>query len=263
MNKARIKEILLAYRPGEGLEDDPDVRYALEKSQQDPELQCWLEEQRAFDGAVRAALQEIPVPDNLRERILSAAEPEVEERAGPAAAAPETSGLVRWLHPAVFASAAAIVIFLALSFTFWNPPAGESAEDPVAVAQTARELHQSLQPSFRSNQKAALVNYIEKHGATPPKTLPARFSWEESFACQIFSVRGSSVSVICFNTREHGKMHLYTFEKRAFPELRVPRQPVLGEGESDSAWASWASDEAYHVLLTGEGRENLRAALDI
>ena len=251
MKNSRIKEILLTYRPGEGLEGDPEVRDALEQTRKDPELRRWWEEQQAFDEAMSARLRELPVPANLRERILTAATP------------PAPPKVVRWLHPAVFAAAAAIVIFLALSFTFWNPPQGGPSGDPAAVVQTARELHQSLQPSFRSNEKAALVNYIQRNGATPPKSLPPRFSWDESFACQIFSVRGSSVSVICFNTREHGKMHLYTFERRAFPEIRMPRQPVLGNGKSDGAWASWASDDAYHVLLTAEGSENLRAALDI
>ena len=38
MERQRIIEILEVYRPGEGLETDPEVRQALELATQDPEL---------------------------------------------------------------------------------------------------------------------------------------------------------------------------------------------------------------------------------
>ena len=38
MNRSRILEILEAYRPGEGLESDPEIRQALDEAAQDPEL---------------------------------------------------------------------------------------------------------------------------------------------------------------------------------------------------------------------------------
>ncbi len=263
MNKSRIKEILLAFRPGEGLEEDPEVRAALEKSLADPDLQNWRGVERAFDKAFAEKLDEIPVPENLADQILEAAANRPEPVRTASSPQLESSKITRWLHPAIFAAAAAIVLFLALSFTFWNPPQQPGVEGYASLVGAARKLQESVDPTFRSNNETALVKYIRERGAQAPQELPARFSWKQSFGCQVFAVEGSSVSVVCFDTEKHGKMHLYTFEKAAFPNTKVPREPVLGGDEASRSWASWSSGKNYHVLLSDGSPENLRSALDI
>lgn len=256
MNPSRIQEILRSYRKGEGMEDDPEVRAALEAAMQDPDLQSYRARQEAFDNAFADKLREAPVPTGLQEQILRTAR----ELPSSANKAPASSSWSRWIHPAFLGAAAAIVLFLALSFTFRNPSsAGATGPEFVSVAQ---ELHQSLDPAMVSRDHQALTEFLVSHGAALPAKLPGHCSWDRSFACDVFEVNGSTVSLVCFQTENNGKLHLYTFERSAFPDCKASPKPVLGEGQS--AWAAWQEGPLLHVLFNDQpSTENLRRALDI
>src|SRR5882724_12464139 len=71
MDKEQAKEILLRYRPGRDDTVDPQVAEALALLDQDPELALWFERQLRVDDAIRARLREMPVPADLKERILA------------------------------------------------------------------------------------------------------------------------------------------------------------------------------------------------
>lgn len=265
MKQSRIQEILRAYRPGENLEQDPEVRAALEASLADPQLQHLRAQQEAFDKAFADKLRQTPVPAGLHERILNAAAQDDLTEPGQTPPAPQSGTApshpaLRWIHPAFFAAAASIIIFLALSFTFWNPPAASTTQ-PEFVA-IAKELHRSVNPGFVSRDHQALTEYIANHGAAVPASLPPAFSWDQSFACDVFEVNGSAVSLICFENDQNGKLHLYTFDKNAFPNATLPRQPIISPSDQPS-WAAWKQDSQIHVLFDYKGPENLRKALDI
>lgn len=264
MKQSRIQEILRAYRQGENLEQDPEVRAALEASMANPQLQQLRAQQEAFDTAFADKLRQTPVPEGLHERILNAA---AQADLPPSAQTPPTPEgnhsahpLLRWVHPAFFAVAATIIIFLALSFTFWNPPKTNTAQ-PEFVA-IAKELHRSLNPDFVSSDHQALTEYIADRGAAVPASLPPAFSWDQSFACDVFEVNGSAVSLICFETADNGKLHLYTFDQNAFPNASLPQQPIVSQSDQP-AWAAWKNESNIHVLFDYKGPENLRKALDI
>jgi len=73
VNSLEAKQILIAYRAGRTDASDPEVAEALRLAHRDPFLRQWLEQQRAFHGAMEARLREIPVPGDLKNRILSRA----------------------------------------------------------------------------------------------------------------------------------------------------------------------------------------------
>ncbi|MBI5686303.1 MAG: hypothetical protein HZC54_14615 [Verrucomicrobia bacterium] len=70
MNSKEAKQILRCYRPGVGCEKDPQIAAALDEARRNPALGRWLQRELAFDEAVRAKLRAIPVPSDLRQRIL-------------------------------------------------------------------------------------------------------------------------------------------------------------------------------------------------
>jgi hypothetical protein len=70
MTAHEAKQILLAWRPGCGLERDPEMAQALECAQRDPALAQWLEEQRSFHRKMKDSLRDVPIPVGLSERIL-------------------------------------------------------------------------------------------------------------------------------------------------------------------------------------------------
>ncbi len=271
MNRERAIEILETYRPGEGLESDPGVRAALQMADADPELARIREQIRDFDDRIKARMRQIEVPADLKQRILEAASrPSAAGSAVPAQ--PQPGKLLSWLHPAAFAAAAAIVILLALTFTFWakpeTPPASSPELPQLALAdsslmQTAHALYASMRPKFKSGEGSEIRNYLDSHGGNIPLHLPGNIPWEKSYACDVIQINGTKVSVICFTAPDNSRsMHLFTFERADFPDLKVPEKPsICTEGKPCSA--AWQDEDQIHVLFSDKGTENLMAVLDI
>lgn len=70
MNSQEAKEILLLYRPAVD-RDDPDFSEALAVTKADPELNNWFQQHCAFQSTASSAFNDIPVPEGLKEQILS------------------------------------------------------------------------------------------------------------------------------------------------------------------------------------------------
>ncbi len=75
MDKEKIKLLLESYRPEDA--DDPIFAEALRAAAADPELAAWLERMQRFDDEAGRALRDLPVPTDLKDRILSGAAPRV------------------------------------------------------------------------------------------------------------------------------------------------------------------------------------------
>src|SRR5437899_11848747 len=99
MDSRQAKEILLLYREGIDSADDPELVEALALAQADPELAKWLEQQRAIHAKVRAAFAQLPVPEGLKEQIVS------ERRAH--------TGLITKRKAVLLAAAVAAIVLLA------------------------------------------------------------------------------------------------------------------------------------------------------
>jgi len=70
VNNHEAKQILLLYRPAVDRED-PDFAEALALTNADLELNTWFKQHCAFQNAARAAFNDIPIPEGLKEQILS------------------------------------------------------------------------------------------------------------------------------------------------------------------------------------------------
>jgi hypothetical protein len=264
MNHQRIVEILEAYRPGEGLESDPEIRQALELATQDPELGEIRKEIQDFDEAFGNALNQVEAPADLQEKILQTAR----LRALSESAEPVSSGrnIIQWIHPATFGIAAAIVIMLALTFTFWTKPGLDQpdlamAQDPISSA--AHALYTSLNPSFSSKDGSKVKDYLRSRNGIVPASLPGDVVWDKAFACDVIEVDGRQVSIICFMAPDNSRsMHLFTFLRKEFPNIDVPSRPSVRR-DGKSCCATWGDAEQVHVLYSDKGEENLRTILDI
>lgn len=266
MERQRIVEILESYRPGEGLESDPEIRQALELAARDPELGELRRQIQQFDDIFASKLQQIEVPAGLQEAILAAAR---EQQEGARPAGHKSSNLIQWLYPASFAAAAAIIILLALSFTFWNPP--ERPDSPVVaeagmgIMETAQSLYASLRPSYRPDKGEDVLQYLQSNGGAVPVSLPGGVAFDQSFACDVVEINGRKVSIICFTAPDKSRtMHLFTFKRSAFPHCKVPAKPAIRK-EGKSCCAAWEDPEQdqVHVLYSDKGEQNLRQILDI
>lgn len=97
MDREQAKEILLGYQPGSDESVDPRMAEALRMVENDAELAEWFQQQQHVDAMIRAGLREMPVPVDLKQRILS--EPKVVR-----------VDFGRWKPVLVGAAAAAIVL---------------------------------------------------------------------------------------------------------------------------------------------------------
>jgi hypothetical protein len=70
VNSQDAKQILLLYRPAVD-HDDPDFAEALALTKADADLNTWFQQHCAFQNAAKAAFNDIPVPEGLKEQILS------------------------------------------------------------------------------------------------------------------------------------------------------------------------------------------------
>lgn len=265
MNHPRLVEILESYRPGEGLEADPEVREALELAAADPELSKLRDEISEFDAVFARKLDEVEVPAGLQESILAAAK---QQNQALASHSEDKKTISWWFHPAAFSAAAAIIILLALSFTFWDSPTA-NPDVPALVTgdpltSTAQSLYASLNPTFKSRDGSEVLAYLQSKGnGGIPVSLPGNIAWDESFACDVVEVDGNKVSIVCFRAPDNSRsMHLFTFLRADFPEVKVTAQPQFRD-EGDACCATWENEDMIHVLYSDKGRENLLAILDI
>ena len=81
MTNKEASFLLGACRPNGKDSADPEFVEALARVARDPALSQWFEEQRHFDSAIAAHVQSLPVPAELRSRILTVVL-HVPERAG-------------------------------------------------------------------------------------------------------------------------------------------------------------------------------------
>jgi hypothetical protein len=265
MNRQRIVEILESYRPGEGLEADPEVRNALEQAAADPELGEIRQQISDFDAAFAQKLNEVEVPEGLQQQILAAARQQ-QSAVEPESSSPKT--ISWWFHPAAFSAAAAIIILLALSFAFFDRPVATEDVPPLVTSDplttTAKSLYASLNPAFKSRDGSEVLAYLQsKSNGKIPVNLPGDIAWDESFACDVVEVDGNKVSIVCFRAPDKSRsMHLFTFLKADFPEVKVSARPQLRD-EGKACCATWENDDMIHVLYSDKGQDNLLAVLDI
>jgi hypothetical protein len=71
MDREQAKEILLGYQPGSDDAVDARITEALRLVENDAELALWFEQQQHADAMIRRGLREMPVPSDLKERILA------------------------------------------------------------------------------------------------------------------------------------------------------------------------------------------------
>ncbi len=269
-DRERIQNLLLAYRPGEGLEADPEVAQALAAAREDAILAEWLQEAAAFDRAFADRVRAAPVPEGLQGAILAAVRARPSGRDAASAEDTQRGKVLRWFHPAALAAAAAIVMLLALSFTFWQRPNASGAPMtaqasfvPEQLVQTALALYASMRPAYRSQEGGEIRQYLVTHGGALPAKPPRGFCWTKTYACGVVETQGTRVTLICFEApdRTHS-MHLFTFPRSAFPGLEIPARPQV-QRTGPACYAAWAEDGQIHVLFSDNGEKNLRAVLEI
>lgn len=235
MNSEEAKFILQAYRPGTEDERDPQFIDALELLTRDPELAQWFEEHRQFDRAVRAKLAEVPVPPDLRSRIL----------AGRSLARPKPF----YQRPVFLAMAAALALLLAVAGIL-RFQENESASDLAWEEGMIHFLNSDFRLEFPATDLAEIKDWLAAHAPANQSHLPARLENSPPLGCRTLEWNGRNVALICFNAGPH-VVHVFMMNRSDLPSLESPLKPRIGslEGWSTACWG----DERTHYLAVTKG----------
>lgn len=247
MDREQAKFVLESCQPGKIDMSDSQVADALALVAQDHELAAWLAEARAWDASFAHALQDIPLPDGLRESILLGLaahrgdfpEPADDQDAAMMGAlsgirTPDDlrgrilAAMERTQEPAVvkvvfwkklaLPVAAAAGIALALLWDVRKIDTVPLAAQPVAVDVVQAGFIRTYEsPVFHLDRQhkehKELLKTLEAKGLPCPSCLPPGLKGCEGVGCRELTINGKRGSIVCFDEDTNGTVHLVIFRR--------------------------------------------------
>ncbi len=250
MNRQQAQQILLLYRPGTADAQDPEFAAALALAQKDPELGHWLQEQSLVQHALRAKFRQIPIPDGLKEQILS------ERKAH--AALPLKRRLVL--------SAVCGVCILLLAAVIL--PLLRSREDKSFANFRSRMVRtvarEGLYPrmDLETNDLAQIRQYLADHQAPGDYVLPGGLQKTTGTGCAVLQWQDKRVSMVCFNSGKNlapngSDLFLFIIKRADVPKAPPPGAPSFAQANR-LATASWTYGDKTYILATLGDEASLR-----
>ncbi len=284
MDKEQARFILRSFRPDGADVNDADFAEALALAMRDRELGEWLADERAMDAAFANALTAVRIPETLREDILgclageradfpqagdsrdaamigalASIQPPADLR-GRILAAMDRSTTVAfpkrslWRRVALPLAAAAGVAF-AFFLTRNNGSQSAVASNsplPVDVVQ-AGFIRAYESPLFSLDEKRGDHRDLLKHLASRklpcPGCLPPGLVGVKSIGCRELVIDGKRGSLICFDERENGVVHLVIFRREDVSgDLPQRDRPSFAQ-KGHWAAARWSDDKNVFILV--------------
>jgi hypothetical protein len=245
MDSRQAKEILSLYRPGSIDLADPLMAEALELVQRDPELAAWFKQQCAVSSAIRAKLKEIPVPADLKHRILT-------EHA-------DRQRVIHVFRPTLLAMAAAALVLLTAIFWFMSPHKENnflSYRDRMARMVQRRVYFTSMEHGDQNQ----IGEYFRANGAPLDDALPKNLRTLPPEGGTVLLWQNHPVSVLCLDGREGGAGEtndLWVFMAKTSDVAKVPgNKSTQFQKIGELMTASWtAGDTVYLVVGRGDERQ--------
>jgi hypothetical protein len=233
----QAKEILSIARPDRAGPEEADVREALRLVELDPGLRRWWEAHQHLEATVRTALQSIPVPAQLAERILAGRPPATRRLPLPL---PRPR---RWLW-----GLAAAAVFALAAWLFWSSlPA--APRFPVYRDRMARAALRDYRMDFQTNDLAAVQRYLAQRGAPAGYALSPSLRALPGLGCGVLRWQDQPVSMICFDRGEGQLLWLFVTEQRAVAGAPAGREPVFAS-VGRLVTAAWSEGSLFYLLAT-------------
>lgn len=289
MDKEQARFVLRSFRPDGADVNDADFAEALALAMENRELGEWLAEERAFDAAFANALASVALPETLREDILGclAGErvgfPQAEDTRDAAligalasiqpppvlreeilaamnrtaaAAVPQKSHWRRFSMPLAAAAGVALAFFLTRGEN--TAKLAKSGPLPVDVVQ-AGFIRAYESPLFsldetRDDQRV-LLEHLKSRKLPCPGCLPPGLANLKSIGCRELVIDGKRGSLVCFDEKENGVVHLVIFLREDVSgELPCAKHPSFAQ---IGRWAAarWEDERNVFILI---GNTDLR-----
>lgn len=234
-------------------ERDPEVAEALKLCQQDAQLAAWFENHRAVQSALRARFRALPVPEGLREQILSEYKPRL-----------TTSW---WRRPAVLATAAIVVLVVSLGSIWYSLP--RPARQEINFSAYRNRMVRTVVAAYRmdleTNDVARIRAYLAKKQAHGDYELPKKLAQTQTVGCGALTWQGKPVAMVCFRTGkpmapgEKSDLFLFVIDRQDLSEPPPAAAPVFAKVSAMSTVTWTASNKVY--LLAGFDAADLKQRL--
>jgi hypothetical protein len=295
VDKEQARFILRSFRPDGSDGSDPEFAGALKLAHEDIELGQWLANQRTFDAAFAAALAGVTLPPALGKTILAtlaikrgdtpqAADPLDAAMIGALAslqappalrgevlaamkstARPEHRPVSWWRRAAIpLAAAAGIALAMVITRRQVSPLLVQNAALPVEVVETGF-IRAFESPRFTLDETLedhrVLISHLKQRSLPCPCCLPRGLANVKGIGCRKLVINGKSGSLLCFDAREEGVVHLVIFRREDVRGELPQRQTPAYSQSGNWSVARWADDERAFFLLGKNTNTTKLAAL--
>jgi hypothetical protein len=246
VNSRQAQEILLLYRPGTADAADTEMEQALEVARRDPVLARWFEQHCAFQSAMRAGLRGIPVPEGLREQIVS----EI----------PAQISLSR-RHRRVLLTAGLAVVALVLGLGLFFSRSPREATFASYRERMVKFARRGYQMDLETNDLGAIRRYLagtNGHGnATLPAGLARRIQGTQPTGCAVLTWQAQPVSMLCFGKNGKTDLWLFVIDRPALPDGPENPEPRF-EPVNTTMTATWSRGGRIYFLVGLGGEAALK-----
>lgn len=241
MTPQQAKQILRPFRPWLKNDHDAEVVEALALCQGDAELARWFENHCAVQNAIHARFNQVPLPEGLKEQILS----EYKARLV----------VPGWRQPTKLVTAAALAILVALG-SLWLTTPRPSSEEVNFASYRSRMVRTALRNygmDLETNDVAQIRNYLAQHQAPADYVLPKKLEATPSVGCGVLKWQDQPVAMVCFRTGKplapgaKSDLFLFVIDRKVLPDLRASNVPGFAP-VNKLVTASWIEGEKIYVL---------------
>jgi hypothetical protein len=250
--------LLGACRPNGADANDPEFSDALVQAKRDPTLKAWFDDQRKADTAIAAHLKSVPVPADLRSRILT----------GGRVSRPRPWFSTR--HFWAIAAMVAVFVGMASWYTVVRPaslgasristaPRPASEWQDTAMSTLSQLVAGKATFDAQSPKIADLQQWLHSNGS-PTGNLPANVQGMSSLGCKTIAWNGHRASLICFHGPNGELVHLAMVNRDAIANPPPEGQPLYVKRDG---WkmACWSDGKMAMMLLTKAPESQLHALL--
>ena len=244
MDSRQARKILALYRPGGIDAADAKMAEALEAAQRDPVLAAWFEQQCAVYNIIRAKLKEIPVPQDLKRRIIL-------EQPG------RLRTIVLPLAIRLLAAAAAIAALIAVASTWFSVPK-ENISDTFRRRMAAKAAR-GYAMNFLADDQAKIRAEFLALKAPADYVLSPNLQRLPGEGGAVFLFNNHPVEMVCLydgRDAQGRKNDLWVF---ITGKSSVPNAPPPGKTEfvpeGDLMTATWTvGDKVYLLAINGDAK---------
>lgn len=235
MTKAEAKAVLELCRPSDRHSDDSEIQQALAVLRDDAELRAWYEQHLRTEEAIRDKFQAIPVPAQLKQRLLEQNK----------IIRPQFGwGIRQWLQ---MAACLAVLIGAVAAFIYHDI---ETREPRFAEFESrmVRSALREYKMEILTRDMGELRHWMQSHQAPADFEVPKPLAKLKLTGGGVLHWQNHPVSMACFDRGDKRMLFLFVMDQSALQD--PPANTPQLEKVKKLATASW-SDNGKTYLLAG------------